>query len=186
MPFFTNLEILTGLRTLGPRYNRVNHINLKIWTFSWWTLCRMMALQVLQNVTQCGPNWHNVKTCRMLALFNLVTTYLVWLRQLRVRWVGPIYARWRWFFQGTKSQNARHITQIHSLPTTAAALGQQLPGCLSQATAKFKGVMYDYVKSDCCAKKIYCDFCDALLQQPSVPMLLQEDARAVVSDAAEV
>ena len=30
------------------------------------------------------------------------------------------------------------------------------------------------------------DFYDAILQQPSVPMLLQEDARAVVSDAAEV
>ena len=78
------------------------------------------------------------------------------------------------------------MTQIHSLPTTAGALGQQLPGCLSQATAKFKGVIYDYIKSDCCAKKFYCDFYDAILQQPSTPMLLQEDARAVVSDAAEV
>ena len=65
-------------------------------------------------------------------------------------------------------------------------MGQQLPGCLSQATAKFKGVMYDYIKSDCCAKNFYCDFYDAILQQPSTPMLLQEDARAVVSDAAEV
>ena len=89
------------------------------------------------------------------------------------------------FIKNQKAECRTHHS-IHSLPTTAGALGQQLPGCLSQATAKFKGVIYDYIKSDCCAKNFYCDFCDALLQQPSFPMLLQEDARAVVSDAAEV
>ena len=89
------------------------------------------------------------------------------------------------FIKNQKAECRTHHS-IHSLPTTAGALGQQLPGCLSQATAKFKGVMYDYIKSDCCAKKLYHDFYDAILQQPSFPMLLQEDARAVVSDAAEV
>ena len=56
------------------------------------------------------------------------------------------------FIKNQKAECRTHHS-IHSLPTTAGALGQQLPGCLSQATAKFKGVMYDYVKSNYCTQK---------------------------------
>ena len=181
MPFFTNLEILTGLRTLGPRYNRVNHINLKIWTFSWWTLCRMMALQVLQNVTQCGPNWHNVTTCRMLALFNLVTTYLVWLRQLTVRWVGPISARRRWFSKEPKGR--MQDTLLKFTVCRQLGTGPTVTWMFEPSYCKVQRCHVWLCKVRLLHQKIASKF---LWKHPSIPMLPQEDARAVVSDGPEV
>ena len=148
----------------------------------------MMALQILQ-ISKCYTMWpkltqgYKVQDVgpaqsgnNLLGLIKAAHSQVSWADFCKMKMI---------FIKNQKAECRTHHS-IHSLPTTAGALGQQLPGCLSQATAKSKGVMYDYVKSDCCTKKLYHDFYDAILQQPSFPMLLQEDARAVVSDAAEV
>ena len=133
------------IENLGSQVNRVNYINLKIWTFWWSAPCRMMALQILQ-ISKCYTMWPKLTQCyneqdvgsaqsgnNLLGLIKAAHSQVSWADFCKMKMIC---------LRNQKAECRTHHS-IHSLPTTAGALGQQLPGCLSQATAKFKGVMYD-------------------------------------------
>ena len=133
----------------------------------------MMALQILQ-ISKCYTMWpkltqgYKVQDVgpaqsgnNLLGLIKAAHSQVSWADFCKMKMI---------FIKNQKAECRTHHS-IHSLPTTAGALGQQLPGCLSQTTAKFKGAMYRVSKKLSFTELCICRFCRLDFPLAMVPRL---------------